>query len=353
MRKCVGADFFSLIMTLVVISLCAWLLSVIVAKNDTITDARNYYTLYNFFMTEDLPTFAVSLVRETGKFEPALYILVYGFFHWFVSGFQSFSFSCMFLIILGLACFMFAMLKKFNVSHTGVYLSVFFSVIIYTVWYPSYSSVLWVWRSHLAFTLVFIAVFNAPFRYCLVLVALSAFLHYSSLALAVVVWFFLVGVRIFPQVSYGVKFACSLLAGGGASFLIGIVKSVVVAGDGVWVSDTNAGVFVYAYSFAMAAVLATMFLCVSFLKIDLSDVEKKSLAALLCIILFFMGLSITSLNSHQDLMRIMQPAFIIIPVVLVALFIRSTLWVRCALIGLLLPGLIMGVRSCYMYMGGW
>ena len=344
----VGAFLLILIMA----ALCAGLLSVIVDDNDTITDARNYYYFYNMFLSDDLSGFSAALTQETGKLEPAIYMLVYSFFGWFIAGFQSFAFACMFLVLAGLATFTYATLKRLPINPAKIYVLVIFSVFIYTVWYPSYSSVLWVWRSHLAFTLVFFAIINTRTLWCVCLICVSVFLHYSSVALAMVVCFFFMWVRFFPKVSLGVKFFSSLSIGLVASMLVGIMKSAVVSGDGVWVSDTDAGAFVYAYFFGFIVVLITMFSHAGLLRIEMSEYERKLLAKLFCVILFFLGLSITSVKSHQDLMRIMQPAFIIAPLAYIIIFNGSKMWVRFALVGLLLPGIVMGVRSGYIYLGG-
>lgn len=351
-RKSQMIKLCTLLLILTVIGLCAWLLSVIVNENDTITDARNYYYFYSEFLSDDFLDFSAALVHETGKLEPALYILVYGFFNWFITGFQSFAFICLYLVLTGLAFLMYVVLSRMSISSGRICLFVVFSVLIYTVWYPSYSSVLWVWRSHLAFTLVFFAIINARVLASMSLIFLSVFLHYSSLALAIVVCFLFLWVRFFPNVSLGVKFFGALLSGLVASMLVGIMKSAVVSGDGVWVSDTDAGTFVYAYFFCFVIALIGMFLQANILKIELFMFERNLLARLFCVILFFLGLSITSINSHQDLMRMMQPTFIIAPLIYIIIFIKSKIWPRFALVCLLLPGVIMGLRSGYNYLGG-
>jgi hypothetical protein len=351
-RKSQIAKVSALLLILIAAALCAGLLSVIVNDNDTITDARNYYYFYNMFLSDDLLEFSATLTQETGKFEPAIYVLVYSSFEWFIKGFQSFAFACMFLVLAGLAIFTYATLKRLPISLDKVYLSVIFSVFIYTVWYPSYSSVLWVWRSHLAFTLVFFAIINTRILWCVCLICFSFFLHYSSVPLAMVVCFFFTWVRFFPKISLGVKFLGSLSIGLVASMLVGVMKSAVVSGDGVWVSDTDAGAFVYAYFSCFVVSLVAIFSQADALKMELSGCERKLLAKLFCVILFFLGLSITSVKSHQDLMRIMQPAFIIAPLAYIIIFIRSKMWPRFALFGLLLPGIVMGVRSGYIYLGG-
>lgn len=71
-----------------------------------------------------------------------------------------------------------------------------------------------------------------------------------------------------------------------------------------------------------------------------------------CIALFFLGLSVTSVNSHQDLMRIMQPAFIIIPFIYLMFLNAAKGTSRALLVLLLAPGIVMGLRSAYMYWGG-
>ncbi|MFV3014241.1 hypothetical protein ACM9HO_00605 [Pseudomonas sp. KHB2.9] len=343
---------FALLLCLSLVVLSSYVFSTIIDDNVTITDARAYYFFYNLLVSEGVRDFSVLLARETGKMEIGIYLTVYAFFNSLVVDLQTFAFSCIFLVLSLLAVFVYCSARKIDAAPSHSLGLAILSVIIFSLWYPSYASVLWVWRSHIAFTLLFIGMLNRRLFFCILFVVVSVFFHYSSAILAIVVSAIFLFNSRFRTVSVGTKFFVSLLVGLGASLLVGFLKRTVATGDGVWESDTNAGVFVYIYVFIFMILLLYFFNQREIYKLDFSAEELVMLSRILCVVLFFLGLSATSINSHQDLMRIMQPAFVILPMAYLIFLNKSKGYIRLFLLAMLAPGVVMGIKSAYVYWGG-
>lgn len=351
-RKTTLAAFVMLLLSFTFMMGCAYLLSVIVNDNETITDARAYYFFYNELLSEDVLGFATTLTDETGKLELGIYLSVYTVFNSIIVDLQSFAFASMSLVFAFLMLFVFCAARKIGKNALQAAFFVLLSVLIYSLWYPSYASVLWVWRSHMAFTLLFLGMLSSRFIVAVFFVALSILFHYSSGILAVVVFSIFIFVDRFPRLSVPTKYAISLLVGLMGSLVVGYLKQVVVSGDGNWESETNAGLFVYAYVFLFVLALMVLSAWRKYFNLYFSGLENAMLNRMFCIALFFLGLSVTSVNSHQDLMRIMQPAFIIIPFIYLMFLNAAKGTSRALLVLLLAPGIVMGLRSAYMYWGG-
>lgn len=343
---------FAALLCISFVAFFSFVFSTIVDENSTITDARTYYFFYNLLVSEGAQAFADLLTLQTGKMELGIYLTVYAFFSYFITDLQDFAFSCIFVVLSLLAVFVYCSARKVDIPPLRSLWLVGISVFIFTLWYPSYASVLWVWRSHIAFTLLFIGMLSGRFFVCFILIIASVVFHYSSAILAVVVGAIFLFSNRFYTISVGTKFFVSLVVGLGASLLVGFLKQAVATGDGVWESDTNAGFFVYIYVFLFVVVLLFLFNQRRVLDIDLSPDELAMLSRLFCVVLFFLGLAATSVNSHQDLMRIMQPAFVILPMVYMIFLNKSKSFIRVLLLAILMPGMIMGIKSAYVYWGG-
>ncbi|MEN5201191.1 hypothetical protein ABE525_18365 [Pseudomonas wadenswilerensis] len=334
-----------------VVCLAAYLLSLIVATNETITDARNYYYFYNLFLADDLPGFLARLTSETGKLEPAIYLLVFTVFGPMVSDMQSFAFACTFSVMFLLVVLARVCAGRNGFTTAQIFWFAVFSIVIFVFWYPSYSSVLWVWRSHLAFTLVFLIFVINRAPWTIVLLPVAFLLHYSGLGLFLVVWMFDFLMRRIGGVSRGVKFLAAFGAGGVASMLVGYLKRAIVSGDGDWSSSTSAGIYVYIYVALFTLAMLPLYRRL----IALQAFSPRHVAILDCffaVALFFVGLSLTSSSSHQDLMRIMQPVFIVLPICFLLVWARSLLVGRMFLFLMLSPGILMGLKSISTYLEG-
>ncbi|MEG0869597.1 MAG: hypothetical protein RSG77_21470 [Hafnia sp.] len=333
------------------VCLAAYLLSTIVAENETITDARNYYYFYNLFLADDLPTFLARLTAETGKLEPAIYLVVFTVFGSAVSDIQSFAFACAFSVLFLLIVLVRVSAGRVEFTAPQLFWISIFSIIIYLLWYPSYSSVLWVWRSHLAFTLVFLIFLINRSPWTITLLPVAFLLHYSGLGLFLVVFVFDFLMRRIVGVSRGVKFLVAFSIGGATSLLVGYLKRAIVSGDGDWSSSVSAGIYVYIY-----VVLFTLCMLPLYNQmIARHGLSSRHIIILDCffsVALFFIGLSLTSSTSHQDLMRIMQPVFIVLPICFLMLWSRSFLIGRLFLLTILTPGILMGLKSISTYLGG-
>ena len=111
-RKTTLAAFVMLLLSFTFMMGCAYLFSVIVNDNETITDARAYYFFYNELLSEDVLGFATTLTDETGKLELGIYLSVYTVFNSIIVDLQSFAFASMSLVFAFLMLFVFCAARK-------------------------------------------------------------------------------------------------------------------------------------------------------------------------------------------------------------------------------------------------
>lgn len=342
-------SFLHILLVVLVIGLSAHLLSLIVANNESITDARNYFYFYNLFVSGDIASFFFRLASETGKLEPVIYLWVYSLFGSSIVDMQTFAFACTFIVMALLGFFARLVAVTDGVEGKQLTWFVIGSLFIFLLWYPSYSSVLWVWRSHLSFTIVLIAFIIRRPRWTVALLPVAFFLHYSGVALFFVVvcldFFF----RRIGGISRGVKFLLVFVVGAVASLLVGYIKRAIVSGDGDWSSETNAGIYVYIYVALFSILMVTIY-NYQFARSRYSFFASSLLNCFFAITFFFIGLSLTSSSSHQDLMRIMQPVFIVLPISFVLIWMRASLLLKLLMLFMLGPGVLMGVRSIISYL---
>lgn len=150
-----------------------------------ISDAQLYYNFYNSVSENGYFAFLISQYDNAGKVEPAIYFL-YSLLPSELS-FEVFIFINYFILLIIIFFIYTAINKKyFFVNNVK---NIFYFLFLIFFWYPTYSNLLWVWRSFFAIVLIVLSLylFNKMIKYIIGFFAIS--FHFSSILYLLIIFF--------------------------------------------------------------------------------------------------------------------------------------------------------------------
>ena len=164
------------------LSIVSVLLSFFYAKLTVIAqtyDSLVYFEYYLVIHSVGLLDFFRMQLESAGKVDPALYL----FYFFLPSGLSLFWFVFANYILVSFALFvLYKLINRFHFRKQAA-VGFFLFILIFFIWYPSYMSLLWVWRNYIS--VIFLACFFILYLYgnklaSYLLLLISILFHSSS-----------------------------------------------------------------------------------------------------------------------------------------------------------------------------
>lgn len=332
-----------------ILSSCFYFYVRVIVTNESISDARVYFHFYQKIKQIGFPDFLGYLRAVSGKVEPGLY----GFYSYvFGDGIDFPFFVALNLLLLLVPIFFYCLINAVFCQSRSVIFDFLTVSIINFLWYPSYATNLWTWRSQVALGLALICAI-LPHNWIGILAGfgismLSISIHYSAAPVLVIILFFSILSR--TRLSWSSLIFVVILVGIGCVCLLEPVKTGLVSGNGIWDGDNLTGAVVWLYLTTLVFIIglfaATNSYFYYFPKERREVIIFVSLAA---VSLFVAGGD--ALN-HQNVMRYSQPAIVALSY-FILFFIRRVEGVtkRLKLIVYLLLGCLPTLSSLSRYLG--
>lgn len=295
----------------VLISIGAILYADIVVKTDIISDPRFYYSVFQNGSSLSFSAYSKYILAVSGKFEP----LLYWYYKVVLPHDLSFFWFCVanFLTLFG----GFVLFHKANGKYHYNYLTLF--VILILFWYPSYEVVLWYWRSVIAMICALSAVvvfIKGGGKYWLVISALALFIHYSAIIVTIFAGMYVITNKVFLRhFTLKLRFLFLYIAAACAGLAYGVLKTLIASKGGEWESGSHVALVVFVYFFC----LSNLFFYFVYVNLDrFNESQKQVILFLSFVIIVANGVCLIAGRGQQDILRIMQIAYMVFPMLFIA-----------------------------------